>query len=69
MRSFGSDNHSGVHPEILQAIQNANTDHAPSYGTDAWSERALALIKKNFGEDKKVTEADMGGLECGKCHY
>jgi cytochrome c2 len=26
-------------------------------------------IKKNFGEDKKVTEADMGGLECGKCHY
>jgi cytochrome c2 len=26
-------------------------------------------IKKNFGDDKKVTEADMGGLECGKCHY
>jgi len=26
-------------------------------------------IKKKFGEDKKVTEADMGGLECGKCHY
>ncbi|MGP8216523.1 MAG: c-type cytochrome [Bacteroidia bacterium] len=26
-------------------------------------------IAKKFGEDKKVTEADMGGLECGKCHY
>lgn len=26
-------------------------------------------IKKKFGEDKKITEADMGGLECGKCHY
>jgi hypothetical protein len=26
-------------------------------------------IKQKFGEDKKVTEADMGGLECGKCHY
>jgi len=26
-------------------------------------------IKQKFGDDKKVTEADMGGLECGKCHY
>lgn len=26
-------------------------------------------IKKNFGDDKQVTEAEMGGLECGKCHY
>ena len=26
-------------------------------------------ITKSFGTDKKVTVADMGGLECGKCHY
>ncbi len=26
-------------------------------------------IDKKFGADKKITEADMGGLECGKCHY
>ncbi|HTA83288.1 MAG TPA: c-type cytochrome [Bacteroidia bacterium] len=28
----------------------------------------LAILK-SFGSDTKVTEADMGGLECGKCHY
>ncbi len=26
-------------------------------------------ITKNFGEDRKITEADMGGMECNKCHY
>lgn len=26
-------------------------------------------IEKKFGADEKPTEADMGGLECGKCHY
>ncbi len=49
MRSFGSDNHSGAHPDIMAAIAGANSDHAPSYGTDAWSDRALELFKKEFG--------------------
>ena len=31
-RGFGSDNHSGISPEILQAIAAANTDHALAYG-------------------------------------
>lgn len=48
-RGFGSDNHSGVHPEILKAITEANTLHAPSYGTDEWSDRAVAFFKKEFG--------------------
>jgi len=26
-------------------------------------------IAKKYGSDKQITEADMGGLECGKCHY
>lgn len=37
MRSFGSDNNSGVHPRIMQAIAEANTDHTVAYGDDAWS--------------------------------
>lgn len=53
-RGFGSDNHSGVHPQLLKAICNANADHAPSYGTDEWSEKALAFFKKNFGEDSQT---------------
>jgi threonine aldolase len=54
VRSFGSDNHSGVHPKILQALIDANVDHAPSYGTDAWSERAETLFRREFGEKAEV---------------
>ena len=35
MRSFGSDNHSGIHPQILAAITAANSDHDFAYGDDA----------------------------------
>ena len=41
MRSFGSDNHSGISPEILDAINRANTDHDLSYGDDKVTERAI----------------------------
>ena len=50
MRGFGSDNHSGVHPEILQALHSANVDHEPSYGTDSITEKCNVLFKKEFGE-------------------
>ncbi|MEZ0391005.1 MAG: low specificity L-threonine aldolase [Pseudobdellovibrionaceae bacterium] len=49
-RGFGSDNHSGVHPKLMQALQHANEGHAPSYGTDSWSEKAILQFKKEFGE-------------------
>lgn len=50
MRGFGSDNHSGIHPELLNAIAEANVDHAPSYGTDEWTEKAQKNFKQHFGE-------------------
>ena len=31
MKGFGSDNHSGVHPELMKALLAVNEDHAPSY--------------------------------------
>ena len=31
-RGFASDNHSGAHPEVLEAIARANVGHAGSYG-------------------------------------
>jgi threonine aldolase len=49
MRSFGSDNHSGVHPLIWQAMSDANQDHAPSYGTDPWTEKAKEQMNALFG--------------------
>ncbi len=49
MKGFGSDNHSGVHPEILKTMIAANTAHEPSYGTDSYSQLATAEFKKHFG--------------------
>lgn len=50
MRSFASDNNSGVHPSVIKAIENANEAHAIAYGDDPWSAEAEALIKIEFGE-------------------
>ena len=53
-RGFGSDNHSGISPEILQAIADANVDHALAYGDDEWCARAEALFREHFGEQARV---------------
>jgi threonine aldolase len=50
MRSFGSDNNSGVHPDIMKAIEKANTDHAIAYGGDSLSKQFSERIKDIFGE-------------------
>lgn len=54
MKGFGSDNHSGVHPELLQALINCNSDHAPSYGTDSDSEKAKIAFQKQFGPKAQI---------------
>jgi threonine aldolase len=48
-RGFASDNHSGAHPEVLEAIARANVDHAGSYGEDGWTKRFDELIGEHFG--------------------
>lgn len=53
-RGFGSDNHAGVHPEILKALHEANVGHAPSYGTDTVSDQAIKLFRKHFGDNSEV---------------
>lgn len=54
MKSFGSDNHSGVHPSVLTAIQEANRGHQSAYGTDSVTEEARRVFKKTFGPDADV---------------
>ena len=49
--SFGSDNHSGVHPNIMQAIIEANHGYAPAYGDDPLTRRALKELQELFGGD------------------
>ena len=48
-RGFGSDNHSGVHPEVLSAIGRANEGHAHPYGDDPWTAAAHATLRRAPG--------------------
>lgn len=50
MRSFGSDNHSGVHPDIMKALLAANSQHQIAYGDDDYTQQMKALVKEHFGE-------------------
>ena len=49
MRSFASDNNSGVHPLVMDAVIKANDNHAVGYGDDPWTAAATAKIKEVFG--------------------
>jgi len=53
-RGFASDNNSGIHPEILKAIDSANVGHSKGYGDDIWSNEAVELFRKEFGDDTEV---------------
>jgi len=53
-KSFGSDNHAGIHPAVLRAITDANAGDAVAYGADAWTERAAAGLREIFGADEAV---------------
>lgn len=52
--SFGSDNHSGVHPNILAAIEKANHGHHPAYGSDPLTREARRLFKETFGPEAET---------------
>jgi threonine aldolase len=51
-KSFGSDNHAGVHPAVLRAIMDANSGDAVAYGADEWTGRVTAQLRDAFGADE-----------------
>jgi threonine aldolase len=53
-RGFASDNNSGIHPEILNAISTANVGHAVGYGGDELTEKAISRFRQEFGEQTDV---------------
>ncbi len=48
-KSFGSDNHAGAHPEVIEAISAANLGDAPPYGADETSARVAGELMSAFG--------------------
>jgi threonine aldolase len=53
-RGFGSDNHSGVCPEVLEAIARVNKDHAVAYGDDEYCADTEQRFREQFGEQARV---------------
>ena len=48
-KSFGSDNHAGAHPAVLEAMAAASQGDATAYGDDPWTARASAQLAEAFG--------------------
>ena len=53
-KGFASDNNSGVHPEILQALARVNNGHVTGYGDDVYTQKAVSLFKDLFGTETDV---------------
>lgn len=49
-RGFASDNHAGVHPEVLAALETANGGHQAAYGDDVYTARLGEVFRHHFGE-------------------
>ncbi len=67
---FGSDNHSGVHPQILEAMTKINHGHCAAYGTDDYTLGVIKKLKEHFSKDAEIhfcfngTAANILSLSC-----
>lgn len=53
-KGFASDNNSGVRPDILKAMEAANSGHYTGYGNDPFTEKANSVFKEKFGPETGV---------------
>ncbi|MGG5751362.1 threonine aldolase family protein [Zafaria sp. Z1313] len=54
VRGFASDNYSGVHPEVLEALAAANGGHQTAYGEDDYTEHLSHVVLNHFGPAAEV---------------
>lgn len=54
LEQFASDNYSGICPEALEALIEANQGSTPAYGEDAWTQRAADRLRQIFETDCEV---------------
>lgn len=68
MISFASDNNSGVHEKVWQALRAADAGHAMAYGNDPWTAEADVKFAQAFGPEAEAyfvfggTGANVSGL-------
>ena len=54
-QQFASDNNAGICPQVMQAMQRANsTGHEPSYGDDRWTHEVCDRFRTLFETDCEV---------------
>jgi len=51
---FASDNYAGICPEVWQALQEADSGYATSYGDDPWTAKACDALRNFFETDCEV---------------
>ena len=50
IKGFASDNNAGVHPRIMQALNDVNHGHCTAYGDERFTRAAIREFIKLFGE-------------------
>ena len=71
IRGFGSDNFSGVLPEVFKALEEAAYGHQHSYEEDVYSEKAIQDFKNLLEKSginvtiRREMGRDIGGA-CGQ---
>ena len=58
--TFASDNTSGVHPKVMEALNKANVGAAEPYGDDPWTAEAEGCFKALFGDGVDVFLVPLG---------
>ncbi|MDB9528803.1 low specificity L-threonine aldolase [Oscillatoria sp. CS-180] len=54
LEQFASDNYSGMCPEAIAALLEANQGHAVAYGDDPWTQQAADRLREIFETDCEV---------------
>ncbi len=63
MIRFNNDYNCGAHPQILQALQDTNSESYGGYGIDPWCEKAEAEIKKYLDCPEAKVHFMIGGTQ------
>lgn len=58
--SFGSDNHSGVHPKVWEAMRRVDSGYCPAYGDDPLTTKVLQQLEWLFGGNCEASFAITG---------
>ncbi|MFZ9668623.1 MAG: beta-eliminating lyase-related protein, partial [Solirubrobacterales bacterium] len=51
---FASDNSSGAHPAVIEAISRVNRGHVPAYGNDPETAQLEDIARAEFGSEARI---------------